>query len=100
MVDENIGVSLSFTPDLEKDIKFLYLNNKYSGTETTESLKGFFLESTGTIELLADTDLLFAGQAERFDGRSGTNFYYFLGLQSRLDDYFSGHVEAYKKKSG
>jgi len=94
----NIGASLSFTPDLEKDIRFLYLHNTYSKKEDGESISGFFLESTGTIELLHDTDLLFSGQAERFDGRSGANFYYLIGLRSRLDDYISGHIEAYKKK--
>jgi len=94
----NLGVSLLFTPDLEKDITFLYLHNNYSQTEKSETQSGFLIESSGTIELLADTDFLFTAQAERLDGMAGANFYYSVGLHSRLDDYFSSHIEAYKKK--
>jgi lipopolysaccharide biosynthesis regulator YciM len=96
--NRNLGASLLFSPDLEKDITFLYLHNNYSQTEKEESQSGFLIESSGTIELLSDTDLLFSAQAERFEGKSGANFYYFIGLRSRLDDYFSSHVEAYRKK--
>jgi hypothetical protein len=96
--NRSFGASLMFTPDLEKDISFLYLRNNYSKTDESGTVSGFFLESTGTIELLSDTDFLFGAQAERFTGKAGTNYYYSLGLRSRLDDYFSGHIEGYKKK--
>ena len=96
--NRNLGASLLFTPDLEKDISFLYLHNNYSQTENNETQSGFLIESSGTIELLSDTDLLFSGQAERLEGKAGANFYYSLGLRSRLDDHFSVHMEAYKKK--
>ncbi len=94
----NLGASLLFTPDLEKDITILYLHNNYSKTGTSKTLTGFLIESSGTIELLQDTDLLFSAEAERLDGKTGLNFYYSLGLRSRLDDYFSGHIEVYKEK--
>ncbi len=94
----NLGASLLFTPDLEKDITFLYLYNNYSQAENSETQSSFLLESSGTIELFSDTDFLFTGQAERLEGKAGTNFYYSIGLHSRLDDYFSSHIKVYKKK--
>ncbi len=96
--NKNLGASLLFTPDLEKDITFLYLHNNYSQTTSNESQPGFLIESSGTIELFSDTDLLYSAQAERLEGRTGANFYYSLGLRSRLDDYFSSHIEGYKIK--
>ncbi|OEU50789.1 MAG: hypothetical protein BA866_12855 [Desulfobulbaceae bacterium S5133MH15] len=92
------GTSLQFTPDLEKDVKFQFFRNRYSETDSSESIAGIFLESSGIIEILSETDLLFSGSAERFDGRSGTNFHYSLGLRSQLDDYFSVYMEGYRSK--
>jgi thioredoxin-like negative regulator of GroEL len=92
------GISLMFTPDLQKDIKFEFSRNIYEEITGTGFLTSSFLESTGTLELTGDTDFRFSGSAERLSDDAETRFYYSIGLHSQLDDYFKGFMEGYKKK--
>jgi hypothetical protein len=93
-----LGTSLLYTPDLEKDVKFQFFRNHYEEVDGDGSISGIFLESSGIVEIRSDTDLHFFAAAEKLDERSGTNFYYSIGLQSQLDDFFNSYIEIYKSK--
>lgn len=94
-----VGFSLMFTPDLQKDIKFEFSRNIYEEVTGPGSLTSSFLESTGTVELTGNTDFIFSAAAERLSDDAETKFYYSIGLHSQLDDFFTGFVEGYRKKT-
>ncbi len=94
-----VGFSLMFTPDLQKDITFEFSRNIYEEVTGPGSLTSSFLESTGTVELTGNTDFIFSAAAERLSDDAETKFYYSVGLNSQLDDFFTGFVKGYRKKT-
>ena len=94
-----VGFSLMFTPDLQKDITFEFSRNIYEEVTGPGSLTSSFLESTGTVELTGNTDFIFSAAAERLSDDAETKFYYSVGLHSQLDDFFTGFVKGYRKKT-
>lgn len=93
MAKLSVGSSFWFTPDLDKDIRLVYANNRYESVDSSESAGSNSLSGSAIYDFAKDYELIFSGGTEKFDGSSSARFLYKAAVKGQLDQYFSAHLE-------
>ncbi|MCP4338889.1 MAG: tetratricopeptide repeat protein [Desulfobulbaceae bacterium] len=95
----SVGTSFWFTPDLDKDIRLIYTNNRFESVHTDQSTRSNFLYAVATYEFSKAYELVLGAGAEKLtDGKDDTDYNYEIELKGQLDDYVNGYV-LFEKKS-
>ncbi|NOR23172.1 MAG: tetratricopeptide repeat protein [Desulforhopalus sp.] len=89
----SIGTSFWFTPDLNKDIRLIYMNNRFESVDTDQSTRSNFLYAVATYEFTKAYELVLGAGAEKLtDGEGDTDYQYEIEFKGQLDDYVDGYV--------
>jgi tetratricopeptide (TPR) repeat protein len=93
MAKLSVGTSFWFTPDLDKDVRFVYANNRYESVDSSESAGSNSLNGSAMYDFAKDYELIFSGGMEKFDGSSNARFLYKAMVKGQLDQYFNAYLE-------
>lgn len=89
----SIGTSFWFTPDLNKEIRLIYMNNRFESMDTDQSTRSNFLYAVATYEFTKAYELVLGAGAEKLtDGKGDTDYQYEIEFKGQLDDYVDGYV--------
>ncbi|HBG18612.1 MAG TPA: hypothetical protein DDY32_04870 [Desulfobulbaceae bacterium] len=88
----SVGTSFQFTPDLDKDIRLSYSNNRYESINSSESAASNLLYGSAGYEFAKDYELSFGGGTEKLDGTSDARFLYAIAAKGQLDQYFNAYL--------
>lgn len=88
----SVGTSFQFTPDLDKEIRLSYSNNRYESINSSESAVGNLLYGSAAYEFAKDYELSFGGGTEKLDGTSDARFLYEIAVKGQLDQYFNAYL--------
>ncbi|TKB27696.1 hypothetical protein FCL47_06090 [Desulfopila sp. IMCC35006] len=93
-----VGTSFWFTPDLDKDVRIRYTNNRFASLDTEGSTGSNYLYTVATYEFTKAYELILGGGAEKITGNSNPGFQYEVELKGQLDDYVNAYVLLDKKQ--
>lgn len=92
-----VGTSFWFTPALDKDVRLLYANNRFSAIDGDGSTGSNYLYSVASHEFAKAYELIIGAGVEKITGNSNTSVQYEVQLKGQLDDYVNGYVLLEKK---
>jgi len=87
-----IGTSFRFTPDLDKDIRLLYVNNRFESLDTDQSAGSNFLYAVANYEFSKAYELVLGAGTEKLAGEGEIGYQYEMALKGQLDDYINAYV--------
>jgi hypothetical protein len=93
MAKLSTGTSFRFTPDLDKEIRLAYANNRYESINTSASALSNVLYGSAIYEFAKDYEFILGGGTEKMDGISNARFLYKMALKGQLDEYFHTYIE-------
>lgn len=93
MAKLSMGSSFWFTPDLNKDIRLVYANNRYESLDSSASAGSNLLYGSTIYEFAKDYELIFGGGTEKLDGTSDARFLYKMVVKGQLDQHFNAYLE-------
>ena len=88
----SVGSSFWFAPDLDKDIRLVYANNRYESINANGSVGSNSLYASGIYEFAKDYELILGGGTEKIDGSSDTRFLHNMTIKGQLDQYFNAYL--------
>lgn len=88
----SLGTSFQFTPDLDKDIRLSYTNNRYESIDASESTMSNMLYGSADYDFAKDYELTVAGGTEKLDESSEPRFLYEIAVKGQLDEYFNAYL--------
>jgi predicted Zn-dependent protease len=95
----SFGTSFWFSPDLDKDIRLIYANNRFESMHTDQSIRSNFLYAVATYEFTKAYELVLGAGAEKLtDGNDDTDYHYEMEFRGQLDDYVNAYV-LFEKRS-
>ncbi len=86
------GTSFWVIPDLDKDVRLLYANNRYESLDTDESTGSNFFYGVATYEFTKAYELTMGAGAEKLTSTNDTGFQYEIELKGQLDDYIDAYA--------
>ena len=92
------GTSFWFTPDLDKDIRLLYANNRFKSLDSEESTGSNLFYAVGTYEFTKAYELILGAGTEKLTGDNDTGYQYEIELKGQLDDYINGYLLLEKRQ--
>jgi predicted Zn-dependent protease len=92
MARTSLGTSFWLTPDLDKDIRFLYANNQFASVDTDASTRSNFLYALATYEFSKAYELVLGAGIEEFNDLDDTGIQYEAALKGQLDDFVSAYL--------
>ncbi len=88
----SFGTSFWLTPDLDKDIRFLYANNQFSSVDTDASTRSNVLYTLANYEFSKAYELVLGAGIEEFNDLDDTGIQYEVALKGQLDDFVSAYL--------
>ncbi len=89
----SLGTSFRLTPDLDKDIRFGYTNNRFAAVEGDDQSAGSnLLYALTTYEFTKAYELVLGVGAEKVDNDSDIIYQYEIEIKGQLDDYITGYA--------
>ncbi len=92
------GTSFWFTPDLDKDIRLLYANNRFKSVDSEESTGSNLFYAVGTYEFTKAYELILGAGTEKLTSDNDTGYRYEIELKGQLDDYINGYLLLEKRQ--
>ncbi|MGW8194528.1 MAG: tetratricopeptide repeat protein, partial [Desulforhopalus sp.] len=93
----SVGTSFWFTPALDRDVSFLYANNRYESVHGNAKTGSNAIFGGATIDFAKRYELKFGGGMEILNGEGDTEFLYDIEVNGQLDDYVDGYLLFEKK---
>ncbi|MGB3212656.1 MAG: tetratricopeptide repeat protein [Desulforhopalus sp.] len=93
-----IGTSFWITPDLDKDIRLTYANNRFESLDTDVSTGSNYLYAVATYEFTKAYELVIGAGTEKLNGDSDTGYQYEMEVKGQLDDYVNAYMLVEKRQ--
>jgi len=98
MARTTIGSSFWMTPDLNKDIRFLYANNRFQSLDTEQTTGSNLIYGLVGYDFTKAYEVTLGMGAEKVYGNSDARYQYEIQLKGQLDDYINAHLLLEKRQ--